>query len=187
MLAPDGVRVPRPAITGRDAPSVHLPLRRLALCLDCDECFDLGYGTCPVCGSSTWSPVARFIDLVSEPAPRRAAGNTSKLLPRRGAEDVSVAKHRLIVARHRRELFEELTRAYAGHETVEVLLDRRTGERRRRNADTPVLERRRGDRRRRSALDEQLRTIGWALVLLHPAKSETLVTRPSRRDADRAR
>jgi hypothetical protein len=24
------------------APRVHLPLRQLALCLDCDECFEIG-------------------------------------------------------------------------------------------------------------------------------------------------
>jgi hypothetical protein len=41
----------------------HLPLQKVALCLDCDECFELGYATCPACGSRTWSPLARFFEL----------------------------------------------------------------------------------------------------------------------------
>src|SRR5688572_6925315 len=36
---------------------VHLPLRRLALCLDCEECFEIGDEACPACGSETWTPL----------------------------------------------------------------------------------------------------------------------------------
>jgi hypothetical protein len=43
-------------------PSVHLPLRRLALCIDCDECFELGLAACPACSSETWTPLARFVE-----------------------------------------------------------------------------------------------------------------------------
>lgn len=40
----------------------HLPLRLLALCLDCDEGFEIRNGCCPACGSSTWIPLARFLE-----------------------------------------------------------------------------------------------------------------------------
>ncbi len=144
---------------------IHLPLRNLALCLDCDECFDLGYAACPACGSRTWTPAARFLDLVAGPRSNRLGGRVRKALPRRAAEDVAIVRHLLVVARHRRELYEEIKRAFAGHETVQVILDRRVGERRQRKG-VPMLDRRRRDRRSRSAIDEQLRTIGWSLVLL---------------------
>jgi hypothetical protein len=150
---------------------IHLPLRNLALCLDCDECFTLGYADCPACGSRTWTPAARFLELVSGPrAPR--VGETSRKVPsRRAAEDLAIAKHLLIVARHRRELYEEVKRAFAGHESVEVILDRRGGERRQRKG-APTLDKRRRDRRSRSVIEEQLRTIGWSLVLLDLARSK---------------
>jgi hypothetical protein len=41
-------------------PRVHVPLARLALCLDCDACFEMGLDHCPACGSRTWSPLSRF-------------------------------------------------------------------------------------------------------------------------------
>jgi hypothetical protein len=143
----------------------HLPLRNLALCLDCDECFDVGYAACPACGSSTWTPAARFLDLVAAPRSHRMGGSLRKALPRRAAEDAAIARHLLVVARHRRELYEEIKRAFAGYETVQVILDRRVSERRQRKG-APMLDRRRHERRSRSAIDEQLRTIGWSLVLL---------------------
>jgi hypothetical protein len=43
-------------------PYVHLPLRRLALCLDCEECFELGAEACPGCGSGTWTTLALFLE-----------------------------------------------------------------------------------------------------------------------------
>lgn len=150
---------------------IHLPLRNLALCLDCDECFSLGYADCPACGSRTWTPAARFLELVSGPQAR--VGDSARKPPsRRAAEDLAIAKHLLVVARHRRELFEQVKRAFAGHDSVEVILDRREGERRQRKG-APALDRRRGkNRRSRSIIDEQLRTIGWSLVLLDLAKSK---------------
>lgn len=148
---------------------VHLPLRNLALCLDCDECFSLGSETCPACGSGTWTPAARFLDLVAASSPARANGSARKLPPRRAAEELAIVKHLLVVARHRRQLYEEIKRAFAGHESVEVILDRRLGERRR-GKEAPGPERRRRSRRARSGIDEQLRTIGWSLVLLDLTK-----------------
>ena len=151
------------------ADGLHLPLKKLALCLDCDECFELGHAVCPACGSTTWTPAARFLKLVSEAESHR--GNGRKTLSRRAAEDMAIAKHLLVVARHRRELYEQIKRAFAGHETVQVVLDRRVSERRRRKEPT-AADRRGADRRARSGIDEQLRTIGWSLVLLDLAKSK---------------
>jgi hypothetical protein len=38
------------------------PLGRLALCLDCEMCFDVGRNVCPACASRTFVPVARFLE-----------------------------------------------------------------------------------------------------------------------------
>jgi RNA polymerase subunit RPABC4/transcription elongation factor Spt4 len=43
-------------------PHLYFPLRRLALCLDCEKCFELGAEACPACGSGTWITLARFLD-----------------------------------------------------------------------------------------------------------------------------
>lgn len=152
------------------SPGIHLPLRNLALCLDCDECFALGYADCPACGSRTWTPAARFLELVASPRAPRGGESARRMPSRRAAEDLAIAKHLLVVARHRRELYEQVKRAFAGHESVEVILDRRAGERRQRKGAS-ALDRRRRNRRSRSVIDEQLRTIGWSLVLLDLAKS----------------
>jgi hypothetical protein len=50
----------KPASTLR--PQLHLPLKRLALCLDCEKCFELGAEACPACGSGTWITLARFLE-----------------------------------------------------------------------------------------------------------------------------
>jgi hypothetical protein len=155
------------------ATGIHLPLRKLALCLDCDECFELGYSTCPACGSSTWSPLGRFLETGPTTRGHRTTNGNGprRLAIRRTAEDVAIAKHLLVVARHRRELYEEIKRAFAGHETVQVILDRRVSQRREKK-NSPMLDRRRNERRSRSAMDEQLRTIGWSLVLLDLARAK---------------
>ena len=41
--------------------ALHLPLARLALCLDCEATFEIGPDSCPACASRTWAPVARFL------------------------------------------------------------------------------------------------------------------------------
>jgi hypothetical protein len=33
--------------------TLHLPLGRLALCLDCETCFEVGSDACPACGIRT--------------------------------------------------------------------------------------------------------------------------------------
>ena len=40
----------------------QLPLQRIALCLDCETCFEIGIGRCPTCGSGMWATMARFLD-----------------------------------------------------------------------------------------------------------------------------
>ena len=153
------------------ADGTHLPLRRLGLCLDCDECFELGCATCPACGSRTWSPLARFIDLLSEPRAHRSGGSARKALPGRApSADKGIPRYLLVIARHQREFSDALQRAFAGHETVQVILDRRVSQRRQRQGAF-LLDRRRNDRRRNSsAIDEQLRTLGWSLVPLELPK-----------------
>src|SRR5256886_16950246 len=42
--------------------TLHLPLRRLALCLDCEACFEIGIPSCPACGGDTWVLLAKFLD-----------------------------------------------------------------------------------------------------------------------------
>jgi rRNA maturation endonuclease Nob1 len=48
-------------MTRRLPSGVHMPLRHLALCLDCEECFEIGSNTCPACGSATWTSLSRFL------------------------------------------------------------------------------------------------------------------------------
>lgn len=43
-------------------PTLHIPLRHLALCLDCEACFDMRCRGCPACGGETWVPLAGFLE-----------------------------------------------------------------------------------------------------------------------------
>jgi hypothetical protein len=47
--------------------TLHLPLGRLALCLDCETCFEVGTDACPACGSRMWASVACFLDRRLDP------------------------------------------------------------------------------------------------------------------------
>ena len=70
-----------------------------------------------------------------------------------------------IVARDQPDLWHHLRQDFARDEEVEVLLDRRRGERRQRvQAYEP--ERRRADRRRQSSVDKELRYRSF--VIIHP-------------------
>ena len=149
---------------------IHLPLQKLALCLDCDECFELGESTCPACGSNTWTPLGRFLGIGPATVGHHPINGPRRLTARRAAEDLATAKQLLVVARQRRELYEEIKRVYAGQESVLVILDRRVNARREKK-NAPMLDRRRNERRARSAVDEQLRTIGWSLALLDPTRA----------------
>lgn len=120
-------------------PRLHFPLRRLALCLDCEQCFEIGGDTCRACGSETWCTLARFLELRNE-----------------GAR----ATQLVVVSRLRPKLYQRLRREFAGNRTVQVVLDRRLGERRQRKGSATPERRRILDRR---AADE-VRTHGWTVV-----------------------
>jgi len=84
----------------------HFPLRRLALCLDCEMCFEIGPDRCRACGSETWFTLARFLEL-------RGESSTSQVI---------------VVSRQRPRLYERLKRAFAGNKTVQIVVDRRRDE-----------------------------------------------------------
>jgi hypothetical protein len=138
----------------RKAPVLHFPLLRLALCLDCDSCFELGPGTCPACGSETLAPLARFFQ------PNGNSGGNGKL-----------RKQLLVVARENPHIYEYLKRMFAGNETLEVVLDRRGGDRRGQGM-AKLPDRRRSNDRRHQEIDSQLRALGWAIVLLDVAREQ---------------
>jgi hypothetical protein len=151
----------------KSVPLPHFPLRRLALCLDCDECFEFGSATCPACGSETLASLARFL------APMTGLHRALKGDRRNGVIpglDRKAARQLLIVARDRAKLYEYLKRAFSGNPTVEVVLDRRAGERRGgAQAIARIPERRRRERRR-TDLTSELRALGWAIVVLDVAR-----------------
>ena len=151
---------------------LHWPFRRLALCLDCDECFELGLSSCPACSSGTWATLSRFLEIISPERVARSAVRTGdRSTPREREEERQIARHLLVVARNHIRLYEHLRRTLAGNQSVQVLLDRRSRERRQGKGQPAADRRRGGDRRVRANIDEQLRTIGWSLVLLNLAKN----------------
>jgi hypothetical protein len=140
----------------------HLPLRRVMLCVDCEECFEIGTTTCPACGSNIWVPLARFLEAANR---LRKSADAAKLSPNRRQS----GRQLLIVARNRVKLYQYMRKAFQGNETVRVLLDQRAGERRRVSGTPHGPDRRRVDRRRTVHVDDLLRVLGWAIVLQdHP-------------------
>jgi hypothetical protein len=85
----------------------------------------------------------------------------------------------LIVSRHNSTLYSYACSEFEGLGTqIDVVLDRRRGERRRRtDAPGTGAERRRADRRA-YAIDGDLRGIGWALVRRDRASTARPLTRP---------
>ena len=70
-----------------------------------------------------------------------------------------------IVARDRSDLYRYLSQTFADAENVEVIFDRRSAERR----ELPTAanpERRRRERRQRPQVEEELRTVGYAYLVL---------------------
>jgi hypothetical protein len=140
----------------------HLPLRQLALCFDCDECFEIGSPMCPACGSATWTALSRFLteaSSVSHPGRRDAAA-------KRHDDPPEMVRHLIIVAGDRAHLYEHLQRGFAGNGTVRVLRNRRVMA----HSGPYEEERRRADRRLPSKVNALLRAIGWAIVPLDVAK-----------------
>jgi hypothetical protein len=142
-------------------PRIHVPLMRLGLCLDCEDCFEIGQDACPACGSETWMPLARFLEAAR-------ARRVVRLVESFDATDGPVpwptgpAHHFIIVARDREPLYRHLTDSLAGNPTIRVVLDRRRSDRHA-AATGGTTERRRAERRWR-LLDDQLRVFGWAVV-----------------------
>jgi hypothetical protein len=155
-------------MTGRRrmlAATVHLPLRQLALCLDCDECFEISSPTCPACGSATWTSLSRFLTQASSarhPGRRGAAAE-------RHDDPPETVLQLIIVAGDRAHLYEHLKRGFAGNGTVRVFLNRRVIARRERSGSYEA-ERRPADRRVPSKVDALLHAIGWAIVPLDVPK-----------------
>jgi len=68
-----------------------------------------------------------------------------------------------IVSRDQRDLHAYLTKEFRRDEHIQVIVDRRVGDRRRR-VEPPERDQRRGPRRRALTLDPQMRSAGFALV-----------------------
>ena len=71
-----------------------------------------------------------------------------------------------IVARDRPDLYRYLTQTFADADNVEVIWDRRSGERRGSADDDATPERRRRERRTRHNVENDLRTVGYAFLVL---------------------
>jgi len=153
------------------APRLHIPLARLALCVDCEVCFEIGPDHCPACGSKTWSPLSRFIGNASEKAVVRAVH--ALVEEARGLSEVSGgAHHLLIVSREQPKLFQTLQRELRDNRSVSVIQDRR--------GQGPVTPRIPNQRWRN--VDHQLRALGWAIV-----RAESAAARPAERERGAAR
>ena len=144
----------------------HLPLRQLALCLDCDECFEISSPTCPACGSATWTSLSRFLTQASS---ARHPGHR-EAVAKRHDDPPEMVRQLIIVAGDRAHLYKHLKRGFAGNGTVRVLLNRRVIARRERSGPYSA-ERRQADRRLPSKIDALLRAIGWAIVPLDVPKN----------------
>lgn len=76
----------------------------------------------------------------------------------------ALARLLFIVSRDNHDQYEVLKRHFAGEErVVEVVLDRRKGERRVDDVP-PEIERRRGEDRRQHNIEGELQAKGWALI-----------------------
>ena len=69
-----------------------------------------------------------------------------------------------IIARGDRRLHDDVRDSFRDVPEVEVMFDRRIGQRRNAAARSEAPDRRRADRRERVDLDDHLRGIGWAIA-----------------------
>jgi len=135
-------------------PRLHIPLARLALCVDCEVCFEIGPDQCPACGSKTWSPLSRFIGDASEKAVVRAVH--ALVAEARGLSDVSGGPHHLlIVSREQPKLFHTLKNELRDNRSITVIQDRR--------GRGPAAAAKIPNQRWRH-VDHQLNALGWAIV-----------------------
>jgi len=146
----------------------HFPVGRLALCLDCEVCFEIGPEKCPACGSQTWSPLSRFIGDTSDKAVVKAVEALVEEV--RGISATrSSAQHLLIVSRTQPKLYEMLRRELADHPWLSVLQDRR--------GQGPMPTARIPNQRWRN-VDFQIRALGWAIVRAEIAPEGALEAAP---------
>lgn len=113
-----------------------LSLKQARLCLDCDWLTD--QASCSQCGGQGTVPIAGWF----RPLEERAAGDG-----RPGKSAPSAARFILIVQHQQRELYRILRQALDAT-GVEVLYERRVGQRRRTAGGPSAREQRRADRRR---------------------------------------
>jgi hypothetical protein len=147
-------------------PRLHIPLARLALCVDCEVCFEIGPDQCPACGSRTWSPLSRFIGDSSDKAVVRAVH--ALVEEARGlSEEGGGTYHLLIVAREQPKLFHTLQRELRDNRSITVIQDRRG-----RGPATPKIP-----NQRWRHVDHQLNALGWAIV-----RAEAPAGRPAERE-----
>ncbi len=78
----------------------------------------------------------------------------------------SVPEHLFIVSREQLDLYRYLSREFSAESDVQVILDRRYGERRVGGDSRTTRERRRAERRARSEVRSQITTLGYAFVRL---------------------
>jgi hypothetical protein len=78
-------------------------------------------------------------------------GARGAVLDRRREPSPAKSRHLMVIARDAAELYASLKKTFADAEGIDVVLDRRFGERRQRNAPVP-LDRRQGERRSRPPL-----------------------------------
>ena len=69
-----------------------------------------------------------------------------------------------IVAERRRPLYDSLRRTFAGDDTVQIVLNRRIADRRRKKPRTRTSERRQKERRAQREIDRQIGARGYAVV-----------------------
>lgn len=79
-----------------------------------------------------------------------------------------MTRYRFIVARDNPKLYEHLVRSFADVPDIEVILDRRTSERRAARVRRMGRERRLRERRTDTRIQEELRLFGWAFMRVEP-------------------
>src|SRR5262245_23839169 len=85
---------------------------------------------------------------------------------RRRTIEMPMARHLFLVSRHEARLYEYLLERFRDDGNVEVILDRRRGERRRRADGKPQPERRRSDRRGRREVDLELQVRSHVILTI---------------------
>jgi len=134
---------------------LYFPLARLALCADCEVCFEIGLDACPACGGQTWSPLSRLIGNAADGAVVRAIRAVVDET-RGGGSARGDTHHLVIVSREQPKLFEMLRRDLHDNEAVTVIQDRRG------RGPQPGLTRLPNQRWRN--VDRQITALGWAIV-----------------------